>query len=307
MAICVLGEGLVDLVPVSPGSLQNYTPALGGGPYNVAIAASRLGAEVIFQSRLSTDGFGNELVKHLENEGVDISYVQRGPEPTILAVTTIHEDRSATYTFYTSGTATPLVEPKLVDANIACFGTLSLALEPGASRYAELLKQFAANGTLVALDPNIRPLYATDAHRDFLLGLLPYVSLLKLSDEELGFLGEEALTKVPVAVVTRGGEGLTLLADGNRIDVPAVNANVVDTIGAGDTIMGALLAQIDQRGLTAADLASESTDQWREILHYAATAAAMTVSREGAQPPTKTEVEELLAKDSWSALFSPLC
>lgn len=128
MAICVCGEGLVDLVPVSPGSLNNHVPALGGGPYNVAVTASRLGADVIFQSRLSTDGFGNELVKNLENEGVDTSYIQRGPEPTILAVTTIHEDRSATYTFYTEGTATPLVEPKLIDANIACFGTLSLGV-----------------------------------------------------------------------------------------------------------------------------------------------------------------------------------
>lgn len=298
MAICVCGEGLVDLVPVSPGSLNNHVPALGGGPYNVAVTASRLGADVIFQSRLSTDGFGNELVKHLETEGVDTTYVQRGPEPTILAVTTIHDDRSATYTFYTDGTATPLVEPKLIDANIACFGTLSLALEPGASRYAELLKQFAANDTLVALDPNIRPMYATDAHREFLMGLLPYVNLLKLSDEEVEFLGEEALTKVPAAVITRGGDGLTLLADGNRIDVPAVNANVVDTIGAGDTIMGALLAQFDERGLTVADLTSVSPDQWREILHYAAAAAAITVSRKGAQPPTKIEVEELLAKDS---------
>ena len=130
------------------------------------------------------------------------------------------------------------------------------------------------------------------------MGLLPYVSLLKLSDEEVEFLGEEALAKVPVAVVTRGGEGLTLLADGNRVDVPAVNADVIDTIGAGDTIMGALLAQIDERGLTVADLTNVSADQWREILHYAAAAAAITVSRKGAQPPTKTEVEELLAKDS---------
>lgn len=294
MAICVCGEGLVDLVPVSPGSLNDHTPALGGGPYNVAITASRLGADVIFQSRLSTDGFGNELVKHLEHEGVNTSLVQRGPEPTILAVATIHEDHSATYTFYTDGTATPLVEPHLVEANIACFGTLSMALEPGASRYADLLKQFAANGTLVALDPNIRPIYATDSHRKFLLGLLPYVSLLKLSDEEVEFLGEEALTKVPVAVVTRGGDGLTLLTDDMRIDVPCVDVDVVDTIGAGDTIMGALLAQIDERGLTADDLTNVSEGQWREILHYAATAAAITVSRKGAQPPTKREVEELV-------------
>lgn len=134
MRIHVCGEGLVDLVPVSPGSLQDLTPALGGGPFNVAIAAARLGGEVSFQSRLSTDGFGNALVERLEQEGVDTSMVQRGPEPTTLAVTSIGDDGSASYTFYTEGTADRLVEPTLSDAEIACFGTVSLALEPGFPR-----------------------------------------------------------------------------------------------------------------------------------------------------------------------------
>lgn len=294
MGICVCGEGLVDLVPVSPGSLNDHTPALGGGPFNVAIAAARLGADVVFQSRLSTDGFGQELVNHLVKEGVDISVVQRGPEPTILAVAAIHEDHSASYTFYTEGTATPLVEPQLVDTNIACFGTLSLALEPGKSRYATLIKQFAEQGTLVALDPNIRPIYATEEHRQFLLDLLPYVSLLKLSDEEVDFLGEDALSQVPIAVVTRGGKGLSLYSKNLHVDEPRVNVDLVDTIGAGDTVMGALLAQIDQRGLGAKDLTDVTDEQWHEMLHFAATAAAITVSRKGAQPPTRAEVEELL-------------
>ncbi|NYI56978.1 hypothetical protein [Corynebacterium tuberculostearicum] len=88
-------------------------------------------------------------------------------------MTTIHEDGSASYNFYIEGTADRLVEPQLVPADIACFGTVSLALEPGASRYAQLLKDFAARGTLVALDPNIRPFYATAEHREFLAELLP--------------------------------------------------------------------------------------------------------------------------------------
>ena len=91
-------------------------------------------------------------------DGVDIEI---GENIAPLAVTTIHEDGSASYNFYIEGTADRLVEPQLVPADIACFGTVSLALEPGASRYAQLLKDFAAQGTLVALDPNIRPFYAT--------------------------------------------------------------------------------------------------------------------------------------------------
>lgn len=285
MAICVLGEGLVDLVPVSPGSLQNYTPALGGGPYNVAIAASRLGAEVIFQSRLSTDGFGAELVANLLAEGINIDYLERGDEPTIIAITTIARDGSAQYSFYTEGTATAFLKPTLIDANIACFGTLSLAMAPGAQRLAAILRKFSQQGTLVALDPNIRPFYATSDHRNFLLELLPEVHLLKLSDEEVDFLGEEALSQVPVAVITRGADGLTVVQGAQRWDVAGVSTTVADTIGAGDTVMGALLARLDALNISASTLSELNECQWREIANYAARAAAITVSRKGAQPP----------------------
>ena len=285
MAICVLGEGLVDLVPVSPGSLQNYTPALGGGPYNVASAASRLGAEVIFQSRLSTDGFGAELVANLLAEGINIDYLERGDEPTIIAITTIARDGSAQYSFYTEGTATAFLKPTLIDANIACFGTLSLAMAPGAQRLAAILRKFSQQGTLVALDPNIRPFYATSDHRNFLLELLPEVHLLKLSDEEVDFLGEEALSQVPVAVITRGADGLTVVQGAQRWDVAGVSTTVADTIGAGDTVMGALLARLDALNISASTLSELNEGQWREIANYAARAAAITVSRKGAQPP----------------------
>ena len=208
MEIMVCGEGLVDLVPREHGQLADLTPALGGGPFNVAVATGRLGADVGFQSRLSRDAFGQALMERLTEEGVDTSLVQRGEEPTTLAVCNIGEDGSATYSFYTEGTADRFVDPALVDVPWACFGTVSLALEPGASRYAELLKDLAAKGTKVALDPNIRPFFATPEHREFLLSLLPHVTLLKLSDEEVEFLGEDALAQVPIVVTTRGAEGL---------------------------------------------------------------------------------------------------
>lgn len=294
MTIHVCGEGLVDLVPVSPGRLNDLTPALGGGPFNVAIAAARLGADVEFQSRISTDGFGQELFQRLEEEGVETAHVQRGEEPTTLAVTTIADNGTASYNFYVEGTADRFVEPKLVPADIACFGTVSLALEPGASRYAQLLKDFAAQGTLVALDPNIRPFYATAAHEKFLADLLPHVSVLKLSDEEVDFLGEDFTNQVPIVVTTRGGDGISVRAGDISLDVPAAAVEVTDTIGAGDTIMAALLTQLDERGLDADKAAALSAEQWRDILHFAATAAGITVSRTGANPPLRKEVESAL-------------
>lgn len=289
MDIMVCGEGLVDLVPRGRGRLADLTPALGGGPFNVAVTAGRLGADVGFQSRLSTDAFGAALVDRLSEEGVDTSLVQRGEEPTTLAACNIAEDGSATYSFYTEGTADRLVEPELADVTWAYFGTVSLALEPGASRYAELLKELAARGTKVALDPNIRPFFATEEHRDFLLSLLPHVTLLKLSEEEVDFLGAEALEEVPVVVTTRGGEGLNVRAGSVDVAVPPVAVEVADTIGAGDTVMAALLAQ-----LVDVDPESLSESEWEDVLHFAATAAAITVSRTGAQPPTRAEVEAKL-------------
>ena len=228
-------------------------------------------------------------MERLHREGVDTSLVQRGDEPTTLAVCNIGEDGSATYSFYTEGTADRLVEPVLADVPWACFGTVSLALEPGASRYAELLQELAAQGTKVALDPNIRPFFATPAHREFLLSLLPHVTLLKLSEEEVEFLGEDALSQVPVVVTTRGAEGLSVRTDSVSLQVPPVTVEVADTIGAGDTVMAALLRQLVER-----DISALSVEEWQEILHFAATAAAITVSRTGAQPPTLSEVEELL-------------
>lgn len=289
MDIMVCGEGLVDLVPSEHGQLADLTPALGGGPFNVAIAAGRLGASVGFQSRLSRDAFGQALMERLHKEGVDTSLVQRGEEPTTLAVCNIGEDGSATYSFYTEGTADRLVEPVLADVPWACFGTVSLALEPGASRYAALLKEFAAKGTKVALDPNIRPFFATSEHQEFLLSLLPHITLLKLSEEEVEFLGEDALAQVPIVVTTRGAEGLSVRTDSVSLQVPPVKVEVADTIGAGDTVMAALLRQLVQR-----DISALGVEEWQEILHFAATAAAITVSRTGAQPPTFSEVEERL-------------
>lgn len=272
MIVC--GEGLIDLVPNANG----FQAAPGGGPFNVAIAAARQGADVQFVSRVSEDNFGELLISRLQEERVDVRHVQRGPEPTTLAVTTIGADGSAAYTFYTEGTADRLAKPQLESQpSIACFGTVSLALEPAASRYIELAKDLHAKGTFVALDPNIREFYAHDAHRQRLLDLIKHVDLLKLSEDEDEFLGYPT---APVKVVTRGGEGLSVTVDGQTYTAAPPCIEVADTIGAGDTIMGTILTQLQ----------SGATD-WEAIIQRAALAAAITCTRPGAQPPTAEEID----------------
>lgn len=294
--IVVAGESLIDLVPEGAAvtALSPLTPRPGGGPYNTAVALGRLGAEVTFCSRVSTDAFGVALVDGLRAAGVSDRLVQRGPEPTTLAVASVGTDGSAEYGFYVEGTADRLftVPERLPEGvRAVSFGTCSLVLEPGASAYEELLRLAAERGALTLLDPNIRAGLIPDAaaYRERFAGWLPYVSLLKLSEEDAAWLGgspADWLERGPSAVVlTRGGAGLTVFTASFEVSVPGVRVRVADTIGAGDTVNAALLHGLGDRAVTSLD-----ADAWSALLSYAARAAALTCTRPGAEPPYASEL-----------------
>lgn len=297
--IVVAGEALVDLVPAAGGTLA---PRLGGGPYNAALAAARLGAPTGFVSRLSTDSFGDALLRRLAASGVDIALVQRGAEPTSLAVVAL-EDGHARYTFYTEGTADRLVAdpgPLPDDVRVFAAGTLGMVLEPGASTYEAMLRREHARGALTVLDPNIRSGLIADAdgYRARFAGWLPHVRLLKLSVPDAAWLADGHAAEVPrrwlaagvgAVVLTDGAAGMTVYTPSvDGLHVPAVPAEVVDTIGAGDTVLGALLAWL--HGKAVADPAALTPEEWRRALGFAATAAAITVSRSGAEPPAAADL-----------------
>jgi fructokinase len=309
--IVVGGEALIDLVP-EPSTVDNLLAPLrpfpGGGPYNVAITVGRLGVPVRFLSRLSVDGFGEALLNRLRQSDVDTSMVQRGDEPTTLAVAGIGPDGSARYSFHVEGTADRLVaDPGELPAEVTTLslGTLSLLLEPGASTYETMLRRHARRGGLTVLDPNIRPSLVADpaAHRARFASWLPDIGLLKLSVEDARWLADGAaaedavrkwLAKGPAAaVLTRGADGLAAITGaGELVEVPAPKVTVVDTIGAGDTVHGALLYWLRQSGITTASaLRDVGVTGWRDALDFAARAAAVTVSRAGAEPPYLKEVK----------------
>jgi fructokinase len=303
--IVVGGEALVDLVPAKStldGESGALLPRLGGGPYNVAVTVGRLGVPVGFLSRISTDDFGEALIQRLEASNVDTKLIQRGPEPTTLAVTSLGPDGSARYTFYAEGTADRLfaAPAELPEMTMLSLGTLSLVLEPGASGYEDVMRRA---GVLTVLDPNIRTGLIADpaAYRARFASWLPDVSLLKLSEEDAAWIaGGDPLQAAkawqqvgPAAVVlTRGSDGLTVIAgSGETVDVPAKAAEVVDTIGAGDTVHGALLAWLYTKGVRSVEQLRElGANEWRHALRYAGDAAAITVSRAGAEPPYAAEL-----------------
>ena len=301
--IVVGGEALVDLVP-APGTRDPSGPLLprwGGGPYNVAVALGRLGVPARFLSRMSLDPFGTAMLERLHRAGVDTSLVQRGREPTTLAVVGLEPDGAAHYEFYTDGTADRLVTdpgPLPDDTTAVALGTLSLVLEPGASVYQAVLRRESEAGRLISLDPNIRADLITDpdAYRARFRSWLPAVGLLKVSDEDAEWLGvshpDEWLKHgVTAVVITRGEAGITAVTPAGVIDVPAVPTRVVDTIGAGDTTHAALLARLYAHGaLSRAGVADLAADAWRDVLCFAALAASHTCARPGAEPPTAAEL-----------------
>jgi fructokinase len=316
--IVVGGEALVDLVPApatepgQTGALRPLLPRLGGGPYTTAVALGRLGAPVAFLSRISADAFGDALVDRLSGAGVSLDLLQRGKEPTTLAVVTLTEDGSARYTFHVQGTADRLVAdpgPLPEDVTALSVGTLGLVLDPGASVYETMLHREAAAGRLTVLDPNIRPGLIDDpaAYRARFASWLPSVGLLKASVEDIWWLADvpEGTDVLPIAkdwlragvgavALTRGGDGASVLTEKvGKVDIEAVRATVADTIGAGDTVHAALVGWLTAHGVHGnAALREVGADAWHEALGYAAKAAAITVSRVGAEPPFAAELAD---------------
>ncbi|MFF2526213.1 carbohydrate kinase family protein [Streptomyces liangshanensis] len=298
--IVVAGEALIDLVPqrAAGDRTDSATPApllprLGGGPFNTAVALGRLGSPAAFCSRISEDVFGDMLMEGLRAAGVDTSLVQRGHEPTTLAVAALGPDGSAGFGFYAEGSADRLFElPHALPPEVRALalGTCALVLEPGASAYEALLRRESSRGVFTLLDPNIRPAVIpdADAYRTRFTGWLPSVTLLKLSVDDAEWLGgvpAEWTARGPSAVVlTRGAEGLSVwTADGTEVSVPAAEVSVVDTIGAGDAVNAALLHALATRdALSPAGVVGLGSSGWREILTFAAESAAEVCARAGA-------------------------
>ncbi|MFF0707100.1 MULTISPECIES: carbohydrate kinase family protein [Gordonia] len=309
--IVVCGEALVDVVSTTapgpdPSHLPPLQPALGGGPFNVAITLGRLGSAVSFCSAVSTDTYGDAIVAALSAGGVGTTLVQRRSEPTSLALATIGSDGAAHYSFYVEGTADRLVsEPGDFAATVSavCFGTLSMVLEPGASVYELVMRRAHDAGRLVALDPNIRPsvIDEPDVYRRRFLDWVPMIDVLKLSDEDVDWLGDGAdgssvddwlREGAGAVVITHGADGISVRTREFTVLAQAPETTVVDTIGAGDSALGGLLHFFDESGdLSASAVRSRDADYWLRAADYAARVAAVTVSRPGADPPWASELD----------------
>jgi fructokinase len=265
----------------------------GGGPFNTARALARLGVPVAFLGHLSDDAHGRTLLEALRADGVALDLVSIGHEPTTLAVAHVDASGAARYEFDIEGTAAPALTaamvPRRLPAGVVALhiGTLGLALEPIASTLLDLLAREGA-GRVVMLDPNVRPGVVPDpVYRENLRRAIAMSTIVKASEEDLAWLG--APPEARLLVVTRGRRGAFAIHAGHRVDVPAVNVDVVDTIGAGDAFGAALLAWLFHHDRLTPD-ADLDHDGLTAALEYACLAAAITCTRRGADPPTQSDM-----------------
>lgn len=299
MILCC-GEALIDMLPrnTAEGEMA-FAPYPGGSVFNTAIALGRLGAPAGFFGGLSTDLFGQQLADTLAASQVDFSVADRSARPTTLAFVTL-TDGHAQYAFYDEGTAARMLTsedlPALDDATTALFfGGISLVSEPAADAYAALCAQ--AGDRVVMLDPNIRPDFVTDEarYRSRLSAMLGRADIVKISDEDMAWMGtstEDLLAQgVALVLLTKGAEGVEAISAKGSLSVASTRVEVVDTVGAGDTFNAGLLAGLSQDGLlTRAALRDAALEALRPAIALGASAAAVTVSRAGANPPWAHEL-----------------
>ena len=306
MILCC-GECLIDMLPRQTGAGEDaFAPHAGGAVFNTAVALGRLGADVGFYSGISNDLFGQILSDGLAASHVDASFAKRSDRPTTLAFVKLTNGQ-ASYAFYDENTAGRMLGeddlPDLPDnVNALFFGGISLVAEPAAETYATLMER-AASHRVCMIDPNVRPSFITDEprYRARITAMMANADIIKVSDEDLhwlcgeGDLGDLANGLIDkgakLVCVTQGADGVTGYTARHALHVASKRAEVVDTVGAGDTFNAGLLQGLSKSGaLTKDAISALSEDQLRAGLELGVTCAAITVSRAGANPPWAHEI-----------------
>lgn len=310
--LTVIGEALVDEV-LRPG--QPVVPHVGGSPLNVAVGLARLGHPVQFLGRFGQDPYGDMVAAHLSANGVMVPLVPDS-QATSIARATLDADGAASYDFaldwsLPASLATGSSAVMLAATTLLHTGSIATMLAPGAEQVLAAVLHAHPHAT-ISYDPNCRPSIISDVAyaREKAEKFVTLADVVKASDEDLQWLypgvdpKESARrwlaiggTEGPaVVVVTQGGEGPWAVCAAGEVACAAPSVEVADTVGAGDSFMAALLSALVDRELDGAQRRAElralSAEQLAEVLAYAARAAAITVSRAGANPPSRAELQK---------------
>ncbi|MGN6325215.1 carbohydrate kinase family protein [Pseudolysinimonas sp.] len=287
----VVGEALVDVIHGADDAIAHP----GGSPTNVAVGLARLGHEVSELCYLGEDEYGELLRRHLRDNGVREQSGALTAPATSVADVHLSPSGDARYDFAVTWDAPTALDWTGID--VVHTGSIAIALQPGAGHVHELLENRPANVRLT-VDPNVRPAFLP---REFAVARIePFLRLadvVKLSEEDAeylypglspqGVLDHLLGLGATIAAMTRGGDGAVLATVDARVTVPALADRVVDTVGAGDSFMAALISAVASSGSW-----DPSREELQEFARFAARASAITVSRAGPDLPTRPELSD---------------
>jgi len=316
----ICGEALIDMFIESNEQANPYqfpvNACVGGSPFNVAIGLARLGKPVSLLTGLSTDLFGERLKEVLISEGVSQQLIVKKQHPTTVAFIEKDTHGVPSYLFLGDGAADRALTLDDVDLSAVTpqcihLGSYTIVTQPTADSLLTLAKQYSGK-CLISLDPNIRSIVEPNMTlwQERVEELIPLADILKVSDEDLGLLypntnPEEVIetwlaTGLKLAVLTKGSAGSILYSANSQVLIETPKILVEDTVGAGDTYQAAILDCVGNL-IDEFDL-----NQWHEQLskdalykigEYAAAAAAITCSRQGADLPSKSEILDFMTKN----------
>lgn len=310
--IAVGGENLIDFVETGlNGGIPQYTANPGGGPFNIAIAAARQGCDVDYLTPVSEDRLGKLIATRLEESGVNLA-ASMVRAPTSLAVVSL-EDGQPSYQFYRNGTA----EREITSAGLTAYfenrpwvfhiGSLALSGGADAEIWADHFISCHDNGIITSLDPNVRPALIPDrdAYINRINRMLPHADIIKLSDEDIGWLfPDDGLDAALDHLAGIAGDALIVLTmgtDGAKARSTAASAQcpahavraLVDTVGAGDTFMASMLAWLKESEIIRRhDIVSLEAAALDAMLQRASHAAALNCERQGCNPPDLKDLED---------------
>lgn len=314
-ALYAIGEALIDFIPQTKGvklkEVKSFETKVGGAPANVAASVAKLGGKSYLISQLGVDAFGDLIIDTLEDTGVDTSYITRTNEAnTALAFVSLTLEGERDFSFYRNPSADMLrtadnLPAEIRPEDIMQFSSVDLIPSPMKDTHIALIEKFHEAGGLVIFDPNLRfPLWPDKALlKETVQTFMPKAHILKISDEELGFITgisdvNEAIQSLFIGhteavIYTEGPKGATLYFKDHNVHAPGEVVTVEDTTGAGDAFIGAVIYQL----LNKTQQISYLKENAYYILAFANQVGAYTTTGKGA-------IESLPNKNDLKLRFS---
>jgi fructokinase len=304
----VIGEALIDAVLDRSGTVTEHP---GGSPANVALTLGRLEQHPTLLSWYGADERGSVISRWLNESGVSVAEANTNAPQTSVATARLQADGSATYEFdltWDLAAHTDLLDATvLTDFDVVHTGSIAAVLSPGGDKVRAILEAARPHAT-ITYDPNARPslMGSPQETRPVIESYVALADVVKVSDEDVEWLYPDSdpyeiacnwqRTGPALVIVTRGGEGATAFSNEGRLDITAPRVTVADTVGAGDSFMGALIYGLGQHGLLGKNGRVRTTTISRTtleaVLDQCVRVAAITVSRSGANPPRLAELNK---------------